>query len=73
MDPLSATLTTFGVILLASSWLVLIKESFDDDYTWGLCTLFVPPLAYFYGIFAWDKAREAIGLSALGLVLLFLA
>lgn len=73
MEPLSATFTTFGVILLACSWLLLLKESFDDDFTWGLCTLFVPPLSYFYGLFAWDKAKEAIGLSVLGLVLIFIA
>jgi len=73
MEPLSATFTTFGLIMLVCSWLLLLKESFDDDFTWGLCTLFIPPLSYFYGLFAWDKAKEAIGLAVLGLALLFIA
>ncbi len=73
MEPLSAALITFGCILLICSWLLLLKVSFDDDYTWGLCTLFLPPLSYFYGLFAWDKAKEAIGLSVLGWALIFIA
>lgn len=73
MEPLSATFTTFGLVLLVCSWLLLLKESFEDDFTWGLCTLFIPPLSYFYGLFAWDKAKEAIGLAVLGLALLFIA
>ena len=73
MDPLSATFTTFGCILLFCSWLLLLQASFDDDFTWGLCTLLLPPLSYLYGLFAWNKAKEAIGLSLLGWVLLFIA
>lgn len=73
MEPVSATLQTFGIILLVGSWIILLKESFEDDFTWGLATLFVPPLSYFYGIFAWDKAREAIWMAVLGWVLIFLS
>jgi len=73
MEPTSATLITFGVILLFGSWLLMLKESFDEDFTWGLTTLFVPPLSYFYGFFAWEKAKEAILMSLLGWVLIFLA
>ena len=73
MEPDSATLQTFGVVLLLGSWLVMLQESFDEDFTWGLTTLFLPPLSYFYGIFAWEKAKEAIWLSVLGWILIFLA
>ena len=73
MDPVSAALQTFGAILLVGSWLLMLKESFDADYTWGLTTLFLPPLSYFYGLFAWDKAKEAILMSVMGWVLIFLS
>ncbi len=73
MDPVSASLQTFGAILLVGSWLLMLKESFDADYTWGLTTLFLPPLSYFYGLFAWDKAKEAILMSVLGWFLIFLS
>ncbi len=73
MDPTSATLMTFGSILLAGSWMLLLKESFEADFTWGLSTLFLPPVAYFYGLFAWDKAKEAIIMSVMGWVLIALA
>ncbi len=72
MDPLSASLITFGVILLLSSWVYMLFLSFKEDYTWGLTTLFLPPLAYFYGLFALDKAGSAVAMAAIGWVLIFL-
>ena len=72
MDPLSTILLTLGIILLVGSWLQLIFAACGDDFTWGLCSVFVPPLAYFYGLFVWDKAGDAIKMAAIGMVLLAL-
>lgn len=73
MEPVSAVLTTFGLAILLASWIMLIITSFRDDFTWGLSAVFLPPLAYFYGLFKWSEARDAILFALLGLVLLFFA
>ncbi|UTA48540.1 hypothetical protein L1F30_03095 [Simiduia sp. 21SJ11W-1] len=71
MDPVSSALFVFGLILLGVSWLLMLQVSFSDDYVWGLSTLFVPPLAYLYGCFAWSKAKESLYFAAGGCGLLF--
>lgn len=73
MDAASATLMTFGVAMLALSWIVLLIAAWQEDYAWGLCTLFLPPLSYLYGVARLDKAGEAILLAIGGWVLIFLA
>lgn len=73
MEPISAAFVTFGVVLLLASWIQLLFTSFDDDYTWGLTALFVPPLAYLYGFFSWEKAKASILMAAIGWVLILFA
>ncbi|NIB39366.1 hypothetical protein HBA55_07205 [Pseudomaricurvus alkylphenolicus] len=73
MDPMSAMFMVAGLILLIGSWLIMINVSFQTDYSWGLCALFVPPIAYLYGLFRWPLAGESILMSILGWVMLFLA
>lgn len=72
MEPLSASFITFGVILLIISWVNLLILSFKDDYSWGLTTLFLPPLSYLYSMFALEKAGASIALAMIGCVLIFL-
>jgi hypothetical protein len=71
MEPAIAALSTFGVICLIASWVLLLIVSFREDYTWGLVTLFIPPLSYLYGLFSLEKAGGAIFLSIVGIVLIF--
>lgn len=73
MDSVSATMMTFGVVLLIGSWIQLMFISFKDDFSWGLSTLFVPPLSYLYGIFSWQKSQAAILMSVLGWILILAA
>jgi hypothetical protein len=73
MDASSALLMTLGAVALLASWVLLLIRSSEEDFTWGLCALLLPPLAYFYGLFRLDKAGEALALAALGWLLLFLA
>ncbi|MGH1471829.1 MAG: hypothetical protein ACRBCS_11585 [Cellvibrionaceae bacterium] len=73
MDPVSAALMTFGIAILVASWVILLVVSFKEDFSWGLCSVFFPPLAYFYGFFNWAKANDAIKFAILGCVLVFLA
>ncbi|WNO08752.1 hypothetical protein [Teredinibacter sp. KSP-S5-2] len=73
MEPISAAFTTFGVVLLLASWIQLLFTSFEDDYTWGLTALFVPPLAYLYGFFSWDKAKASIWMAVIGWVFILFA
>ncbi|MBT8148529.1 MAG: hypothetical protein HKO71_04105 [Pseudomonadales bacterium] len=70
MEPLSATLLTFAAVLLVASWIMLIITAANEDFTWGLCAVFIPPLAYLYALFEWDKAGDSIKAAVLGLVLL---
>ena len=72
MDPLSASFITFGVLILIISWVNLLILSFKDDFAWGMSTLFLPPLSYFYSLFALEKAGSSIGLAIIGGVLIFL-
>ncbi len=73
MDSISATLMTFGIILLLASWIQLLFVSFKDDFSWGLSTLFVPPLAYVYGLCAIEKSAAALFMAVLGWILIFFA
>jgi hypothetical protein len=70
VDPLTAAFSTFGVICLASSWILLLIVSFRSDFTWGLVTLFLPPLSYLYGLFALEKAGGAILFAVIGIGLI---
>lgn len=70
MDPMSAVLLTFGTILVLAGWVQLLITSFKDDYTWGLSTLFLPPISYLFGFFSWDKAKDAMKLTIIGWLLI---
>lgn len=73
MDPISAVCLVGAACLLIASWVYMIIIASDSgDTTWTLSSMFLPPLAYFYGLFAWDKAGDAIKLALLGLFLLWL-
>ena len=73
MDASSATFMTFGAATLLTSWILLLIASWKEDYSWGLCSLFLPPLAYLYGLARLDKAGDAILVGILGWVFIFLA
>ncbi|TDG12541.1 hypothetical protein E2F43_13170 [Seongchinamella unica] len=73
MDASSATFLTFGAATLLASWVLLLIASWKEDYSWGLCTLFLPPLSYLYGLARLDKAGEAILVAVVGWVFIFLA
>ena len=73
MEAATATMYTFGAALLVVSWVLLIIVAWQEDYAWGLCSLFLPPLAYLYGFARLDKAGESIAVAALGWVFLLLA
>ncbi len=66
MDPITAVFVTFGVIITVAGWVQLLITSFKDDYTWGLTTLFLPPLSYLYCFFSWEKAKDAVIMTAIG-------
>ena len=70
MDPLSTTLTFFAVTILVASWVMLIFAASSDDFTWALFAVFLPPLAYAYGLYRWELAGDAIKAAIIGLGLL---
>ena len=70
MDPVSAALITFGSILVIISWIQLLFITFEDDYSWGLTSLFIPALSYLYGLWAWEKSKDAWKTAVIGWVLL---
>ena len=73
MDASSAALMVFGVVALRASWVVLLIESWKEDYSWGLCTLLAPPLSYLYALSRLDKAGQSLLLAAAGWILLWFA
>jgi hypothetical protein len=73
MGAIAALLSLIGVFALIASWVMLIIAAFKDDYAWGLCSILLPPLAYFVGLLQWGKAKEALLTAGLGFVLLFLS
>lgn len=73
MEATSAALLTFGLAMLLTSWVLLLIQSWKNDYTWGLCTLILPPFGYLYGLFRLDKAGQSILLAVIGLILLWMA
>ena len=70
MEAITATLSTFGVVFMLISWVVLLINSYKDDFAWGLCSTLLPPLAYLYGLFRLDVAKEALFLAVIGCALL---
>ncbi|HAN29090.1 MAG TPA: hypothetical protein DD808_16950 [Halieaceae bacterium] len=73
MEATSATLLTFGLATLLLSWVLLLIQSWKEDYAWGLCALILPPFAYLYGLFRLDKAGQSVLLAIVGLVLIAMA
>jgi len=73
MEPASATLLTFGVVLLLLSWVLLLIASWKEDYAWGLCTMFLPPLSYLYGLARLDKVGDSLLVAVIGWVLIWFA
>jgi len=69
MDSLSAVFVTFGAVIILIGWVQLLFTSFADDYSWGLTTLFLPPLSYIYGFCALDKAKDAMIATVIGWLL----
>ena len=43
MEPLSAVMIIFAAISLVASWILLIITAANEDFTWGLCSVFLPP------------------------------
>ena len=73
MEATNAVMLTFGVAALLASWVVLLVESWKEDYAWGLCTLLLPPLSYLYSLGRLDKAGQALLLAVAGWVLIWFA
>ncbi len=73
MDAITASMTTFGVVALLASWVLLLIVSWQEDYTWGLFTLLLPPLSYLYALGRLDKTAGVLLLAAAGWVLILLA
>lgn len=72
MEAYSALFLTLGIALLLVSWVLLLIVACNEDYTWGLCTLILPPVSYLYGLFRLDRAAEAMGTAVLGWALVWL-
>ncbi|WP_019531021.1 hypothetical protein [Dasania marina] len=65
-------LTLSGSAVLVLSWFSLVVSSAKEDFTWGLCSFFLPPLSYLYSLCRLDVAKDAVILALIGLALLAL-
>ncbi len=73
MEPYAALFMTVGVALLFLSWLLLLITSSNEDFTWGLCSLILPPVSYLYALAQWDKTRDSLSLAVIGWLLIWLS
>ena len=61
-----------GTVVLVLSWISLLISSSKEDFTWGLCSLFLPPLSYLYSLARLDVAKDAVVLAVIGFALILL-
>lgn len=73
MEPYSALFLTLGSALLLVSWILLLITSANEDFTWGLCSLLLPPLSYLYALGRLEKTRDSLSLAVGGWILIWLA
>lgn len=73
MEPYAALFMTIGIALLLLSWLLLLITSANEDFSWGLCSLILPPLSYLYALARLDKTRDSITLAIIGWLLIWLS
>ena len=66
MGPIASLLVFFGAALLLMSWVYLIIIAFKTDYAWGFMSVFLPPLAYLYILFALGKTWQVLALAFVG-------
>ena len=69
MEPVAAILMTAAMVSLCGSWLLLLFKSANEDFTWGLCTLFLPPLSYLYCLWRLEETKDALALAVAGVLM----
>ncbi len=72
MEPFTSLFITFGAACLLLSWVILLIVSSKEDFTWGLCSVFLPPLSYAYCLLEFDKTKGILGLATIGWLLIWL-
>lgn len=73
MEASDALLMTLGVATLLTSWVLLLVASWKEDYAWGLFSLLLPPVGYFYSLFRLDKAGQALLVAIIGWIMIGMA
>lgn len=71
MEASNALLMTLGAATLLVSWVMLLIVSWKEDYAWGLFSLLLPPVGYFYSLFRLDKAGQVVLVTLVGWLLIF--
>ena len=46
MEASSSFLITLGTAALLVSWVLLLIVSWKEEFTWGMCSLLLPPVGY---------------------------
>lgn len=69
MESIAALFITFGGAALLASWVSLFITSSKEDFTWGLCSVLLPPVSYCYALLRLDVAKESIVLAIIGCLL----
>jgi hypothetical protein len=64
---MSALLILGGLLLILAGLVWLVTRAFGTSLLWGWASL-LPPLTLLYVLRHWRTARQAVGLSALGLI-----
>lgn len=63
----------FGVagLLLFAGGIMFVVAAFRVSVVWGLCVLFLGPVALVFLIMHWEEAKRAFGIQMLGMLLAF--
>jgi len=54
-----------GMVILSIVWLWLLVNAFLERVPWGLSSLLIPPIAFFYGLMFYEDNRWPIHLTVL--------
>ena len=60
-----------GLVLAAIGWILVLVEAFRTGIIWGLCSLLIPLVGFFFVLAYWSKAKTGFLLNVLGCVLMF--
>ena len=67
---MGSILILIGVIMIGIGAIMFYIAAFSESVLWGLAVFFIPIVSIFFLITHWDKAKNALGIQVVGLILM---